>query len=144
MSSKRRNRCCVFETIRTKARSIEVDMLNVCLSKRSPCRLGRLTFEIRRVAPVVVHFVIRLGKSSRLNQFVALAYSQRCRKMYDVRAQNLVHLMLASFWFIPVYSRRCLFYLIMKNKLRNALFLIMSKNWKSEWLIFISIWNSLN
>lgn len=52
MSSTRRNQPRdVFETARTKARSIEVDVLNVCLSKRSLCRLGRLTFEIRRDAP---------------------------------------------------------------------------------------------
>lgn len=128
MSSKRRNQLRrVFETARTKARSIEVDVLNVCLSKRSLCRLGRLTFEIRRAAPVVVHFVIRLRKSSRLNQFVALAYSRRCRKMYDVRARNLVHLTFVSFWFIASRSKHRLYYLIMKNKpLRDSLFLITS------------------
>jgi len=101
MSSKRRNQLRrVFET--TKARSIEIDMLNVCLSKCSPCRLGRLTFEIRRAAPVVVHFVIRLRKSSRLNQFVAPAYSRRCRKTYDVRARNLGSFNIREFLLYPV------------------------------------------
>lgn len=73
-------------------------------------------FEIRRAAPVVVHFAIRLRKSSRLNQFVAHAYSRRRRKMYEAGARNLVHLTFVSFWFIASRSGRRLYCLIMKNK----------------------------
>lgn len=81
-------RVCTFETTPT---SVEIDVLNVCLSltlslflpKRPACRLRRLTFRIRHVGVVSVLHFVRLRKSLRLNQFVALAYSQP--SLEDVR-----------------------------------------------------------